>query len=156
AWMLRAETPYTAGTRSGGSRLKKFRVGLLAALVGATSFCASSLAQAPVGAAAKPVKIALIAPLSGPWAKQGKVMEISARMSVEHVNKGGGIRSLGGAPLELVVFDTGDSVERAKNAAQRMVAEQPELVGATGAYLSSFTLAVSEVTERAELPLITL
>jgi branched-chain amino acid transport system substrate-binding protein len=77
-------------------------------------------------------------------------------MSVEHVNRDGGIKSLGGAPLELVVFDTGDSVERAKNAAQRMVAEQPDLVGATGAYLSSFTLAVSEVTERAELPLITL
>src|SRR5690606_37144844 len=68
----------------------------------------------------------------------------------------GGIRALGGAPLELVVFDTGDTVERAKNAAQRMVAEHPDLVGATGAYLSSFTLAVSEVTERAELPLITL
>jgi len=108
-------------------------------------------AQAPA-----PVKIALIVPLSGPWSKQGKVMQIAATMAVEHVNRDGGIESLGGAPLELVIFDTGDSVERAKNAAQRMVAEQPDLVGAIGAYLSSFTLAVSEVTERAELPLITL
>jgi branched-chain amino acid transport system substrate-binding protein len=108
------------------------------------------------GPAAKAVKIALIAPLTGPWSKQGKVMEIAANLAVEHINRDGGIQSLGGAPLELVVFDTGDSVERAKNAAQRMVAEQPDLVGATGSYLSSFTLAVSEVTERAELPLITL
>ena len=108
-------------------------------------------AQAPA-----PVKIALIVPLSGPWSKQGKVMQIAATMAVEHVNRDGGIESLGGAPLELVIFDTGDSVERAKNAAQRMVAEQPDLVGAIGAYLSSFTLAVSEVTERAELPLVTL
>ena len=108
-------------------------------------------AQAPA-----PVKIALIVPLSGPWSKQGKVMQIAATMAVEHVNRDGGLESLGGAPLELVVFDTGDSVERAKNAAQRMVAEQPDLVGAVGAYLSSFTLAVSEVTERAELPLVTL
>ena len=102
------------------------------------------------------VKIALIVPLSGPWSRQGQVMDVAARMAVEHVNRDGGIQSLGGAPLELVIFDAGDSVERAKNAAQRMVAEHPDLVGATGAYLSSFTLAISEVTERAELPLVTL
>ena len=107
-------------------------------------------------AAQDPVKVALIVPLSGPWARQGQVMRIGAEMAVEHINARGGIASLGGAPLELVVLDAGDSVERAKNAAQRMVAEHADLVGATGAYLSSFTLAVSEVTERAELPLITL
>lgn len=102
------------------------------------------------------VKVGLIVPLSGPWARQGQVMRIGAEMAVEHINAQGGIAALGGAPLELVVFDTGDSVERAKNAAQRMVAEGRDLVGVTGAYLSSFTLAVSEVTERAELPLLTL
>jgi branched-chain amino acid transport system substrate-binding protein len=83
-------------------------------------------------------------------------MRVGAQMAVEHINDAGGVAALGGAPLQLVVFDTGDSVERAKNAAQRMVAEHPDLVGATGAYLSSFTLAVSEVTERAALPLVTL
>ncbi|WP_428099210.1 ABC transporter substrate-binding protein [Candidatus Rariloculus sp.] len=102
------------------------------------------------------VKIGVIVPLSGPWARQGQVMRIGAEMAVEHINAAGGIESLGGAPLELVVFDTGDSVERAKNAAQRMVAEEPDLIGVTGAYLSSFTLAISEVTERAELPMVTL
>jgi branched-chain amino acid transport system substrate-binding protein len=122
----------------------------VAALIGTATH-----AQAPAARPA-PVKIAIIVPLSGPWAKQGGVMEKAARLAVEHVNRDGGIKALGGAPLELVVLDTGDSVERAKNAAQRMVAEHPDLVGATGAYLSSFTLAVSEVTERAELPLITL
>lgn len=107
-------------------------------------------------AAQDAVKVGLIVPLSGPWARQGQVMRVGAELAVEHINAAGGIESLGGAPLELVVYDTGDSVERAKNAAQRMVAEEPELVGLTGSYLSSFTLAVSEVTERAELPLLTL
>jgi branched-chain amino acid transport system substrate-binding protein len=107
-------------------------------------------------AAQTPVKIGLIVPLSGPWARQGQVMRIGAEMAVEHINAQGGIAALGGAPLELVVVDTGDSVERAKNAAQRMVADHPDMVGATGSYLSSFTLAVSEVTERASLPLLTL
>lgn len=107
-------------------------------------------------AAQEPVKVGLIVPLSGPWARQGEVMRIGAEMAVEHINAQGGVESLGGAPLELVVYDTGDSVERAKNAAQRMVSEEPDLVGVTGSYLSSFTLAVSEVTERAELPMLTL
>src|SRR5262249_58583191 len=68
----------------------------------------------------------------------------------------GGIKALGGAKLKLLVFDAGDSVEKAKNAAQRMIAQEPDLVGVTGAWLSSFTLGVTEVTERAELPLLTL
>jgi branched-chain amino acid transport system substrate-binding protein len=102
------------------------------------------------------VKVGLIVPLSGPWARQGQVMLVGAEMAIEHINAQGGIRSLGGVPLELRVFDTGDSVERASNAAQRMVAEEPDLVGLTGSYLSSFTLAVSEVTERAQLPMLTL
>src|SRR5690606_34505144 len=79
-----------------------------------------------------PVKIGLIVPLSGPWARQGQVMRIGAEMAVEHINAQGGIQSLGGAPIQLVVVDAGDSVERAKNAAQRMVADHPGMVGATG------------------------
>jgi len=104
----------------------------------------------------QPVKIGLIAPLSGPWARPGQIMRIAAEQAVAEINGQGGIASLGGAPLELVVYDAGDNVERAKNAAQRMVAEEPDLIGAVGAYLSSFTLAVTEVTERAEVPILTL
>ena len=63
---------------------------------------------------------------------------------------------MGGAKLKLVVLDSGDTTEKAKNAAQRMVAQETDLVAATGAYLSSFTLAVTEVTERANLPMLTL
>jgi branched-chain amino acid transport system substrate-binding protein len=58
--------------------------------------------------------------------------------------------------MRLVVIDAGDSVEKAKNAAQRMLSQEPDLAGATGAWLSSFTLAITEVTERAELPMLTL
>ncbi|PCJ39771.1 MAG: branched-chain amino acid ABC transporter substrate-binding protein [SAR86 cluster bacterium] len=104
----------------------------------------------------EPVKVGLIVPLSGPWARPGQVMRVAAELAVEEINEQGGIAALGGAPLELVVYDAGDNVERAKNAAQRMVAEEPDLIGAVGAYLSSFTLAVTEVTERAEVPILTL
>jgi branched-chain amino acid transport system substrate-binding protein len=113
------------------------------------------LASAHAAAQIKEVEVGLIAPMSGPWARQGQVMKMAADMAIDTINGQGGIKSLGGARLKLVVFDTGDSVEKAKNAAQRMVAESPDLVVATGAYLSSFTLAVTEVTERAELPVVT-
>lgn len=106
-------------------------------------------------AQAPEVEIGLIAPMTGPWARQGQVMKMAADLAIDGINRQGGIKSLGGAKLKLAVFDVGDSVEKAKNAAQRMVAEAPQLVGATGAYLSSFTLAVTEVTERAQLPVLT-
>ena len=102
------------------------------------------------------VKVAVIAPTSGPWARQGDLMVKGANLAIEHINAAGGIKALNGAKMKLLVFDAGDSVEKAKNAAQRMVAQEPDLVGATGSWLSSFTLSVTEVTERAELPVLTL
>jgi branched-chain amino acid transport system substrate-binding protein len=107
-------------------------------------------------AQAKPVKIAMIAPMSGPWARQGQLLRMGADLAVEDVNGRGGIKSLGGAKLEIIYADAGDSTEKAKNAAQRLVSDHPDLVGGTGSWLSSFTLAVTEVTERAELPWLTL
>ena len=104
----------------------------------------------------KEVKIAMLAPLSGPWARSGLLMQMGARMAVDEVNANGGIKALGGAKLTLIEYDAGDSSEKAKNAAQRLVAQEPDISGGFGAWLSSFTLAITEVTERAELPWITL
>ena len=102
------------------------------------------------------VKVGLIAPMSGPWARQGDLKLKGANLAIDRINAEGGIKALGGAKMRVIVFDAGDSVEKAKNAAQRMVAQEPDLVGAAGAWLSSFTLGVTEVTERAELPILTL
>lgn len=110
----------------------------------------------PVVAQDGAVQVGLIAPMSGPWARQGELMRLGAELAVNDINSAGGIASLGGRQLELVIFDAGDSAEKAKNAAQRMVSQFPDLVAVSGAWLSSFTLAVSEVTERAELPMLTL
>jgi branched-chain amino acid transport system substrate-binding protein len=112
--------------------------------------------SAPALAQPADVKVGLIAPMSGPWARQGDLMLKGANLAIDDINRAGGIKALGGAKMKLVVFDAGDTVEKAKNTAQRMVAQEPDLVGVTGAWLSSFTLGVTEVTERAELPLLTL
>src|SRR5499426_2279618 len=78
---------------------------------------------APRGARAqnpKEVKIALVVPLSGPWARQGQLERMGADMAIDDINKLGGIKSLGGAKMKLIVSDTSDSAEKAKNAAQRL------------------------------------
>jgi branched-chain amino acid transport system substrate-binding protein len=118
---------------------------------------AGAVAWPTIGRAqAKPVKIAMIVPLSGPWARQGQLERAAAEMALDDINSQGGIKALGGAKLELVVADAGDSTEKAKNAAQRLLSDQPDLAGGFGSWLSSFTLAVTEVTERAQLPWLTL
>lgn len=124
----------------------------------AAGIAAAAAAAFPTAlwAQAKEVKVAVIAPISGPWARQGQLIQMGAEMAVDEINQKGGIKSLGGAKLKLIVADAGDSAEKAKNAAQRLIAQEPDLVGGTGAWLSTFTLAVTEVTERAEIPWLTL
>ena len=119
---------------------------LSAALAAATGVGGAT----PTWAQTAEVKVGLIAPMSGPWARQGDLMLKGAQLAIDDINQAGGIAAMGGAKMKLVVFDAGDTVEKAKNTAQRMVAQEPDLVGATGAWLSSFTLGVTEVTERAD------
>jgi len=131
---------------------RKLLLGLAAPL-----FMAALLAIPPDAIAQpKPVKIGLIAPISGPWARQGYLKKIGAEMAIDEINSAGGIKALGGAKIELLVADAGDSAEKAKNAAQRLLSQEPDLVGGIGSWLSSFTLAVTEVTEREKLPWLTL
>ena len=107
-------------------------------------------------AQAKEVKVALVVPLSGPWARNGELHLKGAQLAIDEINAAGGIKALGGAKMKLVVGDAGDSTEKAKNAMQRIVSQNPDLSGGTGAFVSSFTLAVTEISERAEIPWLTL
>ena len=103
-------------------------LGLVMALVLAATFDAA--------AQTKDVEVGLIAPMSGPYARQGQVMKMAADMAIETINQQGGIKSMGGAKLKLEVFDAGDSVEKAKNAAQRMVADAPSALSGSAAWRS--------------------
>jgi branched-chain amino acid transport system substrate-binding protein len=124
--------------------------------LGAATIATTMMPWKKLRAQPKPVKVAVIAPLSGPWARQGTLVKWGAETAVNEINAAGGIKAMGGAKLELVPIDAGDSAEKAKNAAQRLVAQEPDVVGGTGAWLSTFTLAVTEVTERAQIPWLTL
>ena len=105
--------------------------------------------------AAEDVKIALVAPLSGRWARQGQLKKMGAEMAIEEINSQGGIKALGGAKLVLREADAGDSVEKAVSAAQRILTRDKISAG-IGSWLSSFTLGVTEVAERLQVPWLTL
>ena len=122
-------------------------------LSGAAAIGLSTVARAQQPAE---VKVGLIVPLSGIYTRPGQVMRMGAEMGIEHINAQGGIKSLGGAKLKLVVIDCGDTTEKARTRRSAWWRRRPISVAATGSYLSSFTLAVTEVTERAELPMLTL
>lgn len=109
----------------------------------------------PVAQAADDVKIALVAPLSGRWARQGQLKKMGADMAIEEINSQGGIKALGGAKLVLREADAGDSVEKAVSAAQRVLTREKISAG-IGSWLSSFTLGVTEVAERLQVPWLTL
>src|ERR1019366_213908 len=86
------------------------------ALTRRTMLAATALSLAAPRAfeqAAADVRIGLIVPLSGLYARPGAVMRMGAEMGVEHVNSAGGVKALGGAKLKLVVIDCGDTTEKA-------------------------------------------
>jgi branched-chain amino acid transport system substrate-binding protein len=105
--------------------------------------------------AAEDVKIALVAPLSGRWARQGQLKKMGAEMAIEEINSQGGIKALGGAKIVLRDADAGDSVEKAVSAAQRVLTREKISAG-IGSWLSSFTLGVTEVAERLQVPWLSL
>jgi branched-chain amino acid transport system substrate-binding protein len=105
--------------------------------------------------AAEDLKVALVVPLSGRWARQGQLKKMGAEMAIAEINAQGGIKALGGAKIVLREADAGDSVEKAVSAAQRALGREKISAG-IGAWLSSFTLGVTEVAERLEVPWFTL
>jgi branched-chain amino acid transport system substrate-binding protein len=122
----------------------------LAVLVAAPTLLAPDVARA-----AEELKIALVAPLSGRWARQGQLKKMGAEMAIAEIEAQGGIKALGGGKIVLREADAGDSVEKAVSAAQRALSREKISAG-IGSWLSSFTLGVTEVAERLQVPWFTL
>src|ERR1043166_3361073 len=133
--------------------MKNVTLGL--AVVMAVLIAAPMLLTPGTAPAAEDLKIALVVPLSGRWARQGQLKKMGAEMAIAEINAQGGIKSLGGAKIVLREADAGDSVEKAVSAAQRALTREKISAG-IGSWLSSFTLGVTEVAERLEVPWLSL
>lgn len=105
--------------------------------------------------AADPVNVGVILPLSGANAQFGVNSRNGIELVAEQINSRGGIKALGGAPINLVVADSTSTPTTAATVGQRLIT-QNNVVAILGAYASSLSLALSEVTERREIPLMTM
>jgi len=101
------------------------------------------------------INVGIILPLSGANAQFGINSRQGIELAADEINAAGGIKALGGARLRLVVADSTSQPTTAATVAQRLIT-QNRCVAIIGAYASSLTLAVSEVTERRGIPLLTM
>src|SRR5215813_11202157 len=101
------------------------------------------------------INIGVIQPLSGANAQFGVNCRNGIELVADEINAAGGIKALGGAKINLVVSDATSNPTIAPGVAQRLIA-QNDLCAVLGAYVSSLTLAISEVTARADVPFLTM
>lgn len=100
--------------------------------------------------AAVPIRLGVIAPLSGPGTSYGLGIKQGAEMAVEEINKAGGI---GGRQIQLVLVDDASNPAQSVTAMQRLVSQEAvDLI--VGGWGSSQVLANMEVVERSGVPYI--
>ena len=93
------------------------------------------------------IVIGSLEPLTGAHAVFGGEATLGTEIAVRHINESGGIKSMGGIPLELVVEDCGENADTAKLGAESIISKHHP-VAIVGLYISRLTVAASEVTER--------
>lgn len=107
----------------------------------------------PVAAADQVVKVGNIIPLSGPSASVGEQGKNAREMAVEEINAAGGIKSLGGAKLEMLYADSESKPEKGVAEAERLINTEKVNV-LTGCWNSAVTYPVTAVAERYGIPFI--
>ncbi len=103
------------------------------------------------GAAEAPIRIGVINSMSGSYAAYAQEGDPAFRYVIEKINKDGGIKSMGGAKIELVMADDTSQPARCATEVRRLVTEEKvDLL--TGTMLSSQMLAISPVLDELQTP----
>src|SRR5690348_14120957 len=106
------------------------------------------------GYAADPVNIGALYPVTGSMAQIGVGCVAAAKLAVDMVNDAGGIKSLGGAKLNLITSDVQSDTTVTRTETDRLITSN-KLSAIHGCFASALTLIASEVCERAKVPIIT-
>jgi branched-chain amino acid transport system substrate-binding protein len=106
------------------------------------------------GWAADPVNIGALYPVTGSMAQIGQGCVNAAKLAVEMVNNAGGIKSLGGAKLNLIISDVQSDTTVTRTETDRLISGN-KLSAIHGCFASALTLIASEVAERAKVAIIT-
>src|SRR5215831_18869749 len=120
-----------------------------------TALAASAFGAVPLrGWAADPINIGGLYPTTGSMAQIGVGCVAAAKLAVEMVNEAGGVKSLGGAKLNLIISDVQSDTTVTRTETDRLISSN-KLSAIHGCYASALTLIASEVAERAKVPLLT-
>ncbi|MEK6665039.1 MAG: ABC transporter substrate-binding protein [candidate division NC10 bacterium] len=98
----------------------------------------------------KEIKIGAVHPVTGPLAEIGQACRLGAQMAVDAVNAAGGIKSMGGARLELILADTENKPDVARAEAERVINAGAQII--TGAFHSGQTAAMVPVAQQKRVP----
>lgn len=120
-----------------------------------SAFFASGLSAVPLrGFAAEPVNIAALYPMTGSMAQIGVGCVAAAKLAADMINEAGGIKSLGGAKINLIISDLQSDTTVTRTETDRIITSN-KISAIHGCYASALTLIASEVAERAKVPIIT-
>src|SRR5205085_12201744 len=118
------------------------------------ALAASAFPALPIiSRAAETVNIGALYPVTGSLAQIGVGCVNAAKLAVQMVNDAGGIKSLGGAKLNLVISDIQSDTTVTPSETDRLI-NGSNVCAIHGCYASALTLIASEVAERAKVPLI--
>lgn len=104
-----------------------------------------------VSAGGKEVRIGVLYPVSGPVASIGQLCVQGHQFAVDKINAEGGIKSLGGAKIKLIIADTEGKAEVGMAETERLI-KQEKVVAIFGAYQSGITFPTSQVAEKYKTP----
>jgi branched-chain amino acid transport system substrate-binding protein len=117
------------------------------------SAAAAALVSAPWVArsqGATPVKVGVLHPVTGALAYSGQQCRLGALLAIEDINKAGGIKSLGGAPLQAVLGDAQSRPEAGSAEVEKM--NEAGVSAIVGAYASAICLATTQTAAKYNLP----
>mgnify|MGYP000937140426 FL=1 len=112
-----------------------------------------ALAATAPAMAQKTIRVGVIQPMSGGYATYGRETQAAVEYLVKTINDGGGIKSMGGAKLELVLADTASQSGQAAREAVRLITEENVDV-MIGALLTNDMLAVTQAVDENHMPTI--
>jgi branched-chain amino acid transport system substrate-binding protein len=104
----------------------------------------------PLRAQAKTFKIGVIHPITGPLAEPGQACRLGAQMAADGINAAGGIKSLGGTKLELLLGDTQTKPDVGRSEAERVVNQGAQML--MGSFDSGSTAAMVPVAQQRRVP----
>ena len=129
--------------------VSKLLIGLL--VLSLLAGCGGAPKKQDGGAAkpeAQPIKIGTVNPLSGNAATYGHSTKNGLELAKEEINQAGGVN---GRQIEVVFEDDAGDPKQAASATQKLV-DDPEIVAIQGSALSSSSLAMAPIVERAKIP----